>query len=70
MSKANWVVTPIGDNKLAIEYVAMADPGGSIPAWITNSFSTKGPFETFRKLKDVLASPAYSQAKYAFIPSP
>ncbi|MFI5139856.1 MAG: START domain-containing protein [Sphingobacteriales bacterium] len=67
LSKVNWTVTCIGDNQLSIEYIGQADPGGSVPAWLVNSFSTKGPFETFKKLKELVASPAYRHAQYAFI---
>lgn len=59
LSKVNWVITPITNNQMSVEYIAQADPGGDVPAWIVNSFSTKGPFETFKKLKEIVASPAY-----------
>ena len=67
LSKVNWTVTCIGQNQLSIEYVGQADPGGAVPAWLVNSFSTKGPFETFKKLKEVVASSAYRHAQYTFI---
>lgn len=67
MSKVSWTVTPIGNNQLSVVYIGQADPGGDIPAWLANSFSTKGPFETFKKLKELIASPAYTHAQYVFI---
>jgi hypothetical protein len=67
MSKVNWTVMPAGNNRLSIEYIGLGDPGGEVPAWLVNSFSTKGPFETFKKLKNLIASPAYAHAQYAFI---
>lgn len=66
-SKVNWTVTCIGESQLSIEYIGQADPGGDVPAWLVNSFSTKGPFETFKKLKELVASSAYEHAQYAFI---
>ena len=66
-SKVSWTVTPMGNSRLSIEYIGQADPGGAVPAWLANSFSTKGPFETFKKLKQVIASPEYSNAQFAFI---
>ncbi len=67
LSKVNWIVTPMGNNQLSIEYIGQADPGGDLPAWLVNSFSTKGPFETFKKLKELVASSAYQHARYDFI---
>lgn len=46
-SNVSWTVTKTGENKLHIEYLAFADPGGAIPAWVSNAFITKGPYETF-----------------------
>jgi len=67
LSKVSWIVTPVGTNQLSIEYVGQADPGGSVPAWLVNSFSTKGPFETFKKLKELVGSPAYQNIGYDFV---
>lgn len=30
----------------------LSDPGGSIPNWVTNSFLSKNPFNTVKKLKE------------------
>jgi len=67
LSKVNWIVTPIGNNQLSVEYVGQADPGGSVPAWLVNSFSTKGPFETFKKLRELIVSSTYQHARYDFV---
>jgi hypothetical protein len=67
VSKVNWKVTPVGKDRLIVEYVGQADPGGDIPAWVVNAFSTKGPFETFKKLKELVTSPAYQHAQFDFI---
>ena len=42
------------DSKLKVNYVIHVDPGGQIPTWIANLFSTQGPYETFKNLKDRL----------------
>jgi hypothetical protein len=52
-----WDVRFDGKNKLVINYFLAMDPGGSIPAWITNMFVAKGPFETFNNLASVLKKP-------------
>jgi hypothetical protein len=66
-SSVKWNVTALPGEKLNVEYVGQADPGGSVPAWITNMFSTKGPLETFRRLKKLIASNAYEAASHSFI---
>jgi len=49
-----WDVKSDGRNKLNITYFLSVDPGGSVPAWITNMFVAKGPFETFNGLAEML----------------
>lgn len=49
-SEGKWVVTPIGKNKLKIEYSFVVDPGGSIPGWLVNLTIAEGPFKTFQTL--------------------
>lgn len=50
----SWDVKYDGKNNLAIMYLLSMDPGGSIPSAITNMFMTKGPFETFSNLAELL----------------
>ncbi|MBI5858150.1 MAG: hypothetical protein HZB42_10960 [Sphingobacteriales bacterium] len=52
--KANWTVTMPTAQSLHISYILEIDPGGSIPAWLANSFADKGPFGTFSNLADLL----------------
>jgi hypothetical protein len=49
--KAEWVVSMICPSKIHIEYVLVWNPGGSIPAWVANMFSTSGPYKSFAQLK-------------------
>ena len=66
-SYSKWVITPIPKGQLKIEYVLQVDPGGSVPAWLINLFATKGPFETFKKLREQVRKPVYANAKLEFI---
>lgn len=52
---ANWKITAPSPNRLHISYTLELDPGGSLPAWIVNSFAEKGPFGTFSNLSQLLA---------------
>lgn len=54
LSNVTWKITPISNDSVSIVYTAETDPGGNIPAWVINLFSTKGALETFKKLKLLL----------------
>jgi hypothetical protein len=66
-SNGKWVLTPEGNGKVKVLYTLHADPGGSIPAWLSNMFVTQGPAESFKKLKLQLQKPAYKNVKLPFI---
>lgn len=53
-SNINWYVTMPSARSVHIVYTFEAEPGGSMPAWIVNSFADKGPFESFKKLGQLL----------------
>ena len=66
-SYVRWKVIPIDDKNLQIEYTIQVDPAGSIPSWILNLFASKGPYETFMKLKEIVKRPQYQKNKVPFI---
>jgi hypothetical protein len=53
-SNVSWNVTMPTAKTLSIIYIFEADPGGSIPAWVANMFVEKGPYESFKKLGELL----------------
>lgn len=53
---SRWILTPQADGMLDIEYFLQSDPGGNIPAWVTNMLSSVGPFKTFKAIKENLAN--------------
>jgi hypothetical protein len=66
-STVTWLVTPINNKQIKIDYQIEVDPSGSLPAWLLNMFISKGPYESFMKLKERLLLPQYAQAKFPFI---
>lgn len=66
-SRGKWVLTPVGRDHVKIVYTLHADPGGSIPAWLTNLFVTQGPSQSFKKLKVHLQKPVYKNAKLDYL---
>ena len=61
-SHSVMTLTPTGKDKLKVHYVIQADPGGSLPAWLANTVSTQGPYETFSKLIERLENRNKTQA--------
>ena len=53
-SSISWNVTMPTTNTINIIYIFEAEPGGSLPAWVANMFADKGPYETFKKLGEIL----------------
>ena len=53
-SHVTWYVTMLNSKTINVIYTFEADPGGSLPAWVVNSFADKGPYESFKKLSEIL----------------
>ncbi|HMG68961.1 MAG TPA: hypothetical protein VK588_14790, partial [Chitinophagaceae bacterium] len=53
-SSITWYVTMPTSTSVTIVYTFEADPGGSMPAWLVNMFADKGPYESFKKLSELL----------------
>ena len=53
-SAVNWYVTMPTSKTISIVYTFEAEPGGSLPAWLANMFADKGPYESFKKLSEIL----------------
>jgi hypothetical protein len=51
-SLSTMTLTPIGESKLKVICDVRANPGGQVPAWVINMFSTTGPYETFKNLTE------------------
>jgi hypothetical protein len=66
-SVSHWEVIALSNELLKIVYTVQCDPAGSIPAWLTNMFVAKGPYQTFQKLRDEVAKSPYQNVHLAFI---
>lgn len=66
-SEGKWIITPIAKNLSKIEYTLHVDPGGSVPAWLINLFAAKGPYETFKRLRNHLKKPEYRNVKIPIV---
>jgi hypothetical protein len=66
-SHSTWTITPVTTTSQKLEYIIQFDPGGAIPAWLTNMFLTDGPSETFKRLKERVRLPEYQNAHLSFL---
>ena len=55
VAKGKWVVRSISDNEIAVLFQYFADPGGSIPSWLVNSFVVKNPHKILQGIKKKMA---------------
>ena len=53
-SSVSWYVTMPTAKTIHIIYTFEADPGGNLPSWMVNMFADKGPYESFKKLSEIL----------------
>jgi hypothetical protein len=53
-SAVSWYVTMPTTKRISIIYIFEAEPGGNLPAWVANMFADKGPYESFKKLSEIL----------------
>ena len=58
-SIGKWVITPIGSNRVRVEYSLHVDPAGSLPSWLVNMFATDAPLQIFRNLRTELQKHGY-----------
>ena len=54
IARGFWEFTPLSAEQTSIIYQFVADPGGSIPAWLTNMFLIEGPMKTVENLNEFL----------------
>ena len=47
------------NGKTRFEYIAIADPGIALPAWILNAFSVSQPYNTLYNIKTEVKEPIY-----------
>jgi hypothetical protein len=66
-SISKWLIFPLSKNEVKVEYTIQLDPGGAIPAWLTNMFASEGPTQSFKALRLQLKKPEYRAASVPFI---
>ena len=50
-SLGKWIITPLDNNQVRVEYTLHVDPAGSLPSWLVNMFSGEAPMQIFENLR-------------------
>ena len=66
-SSGKWLIEPLPDGRVRVEYQLYVDPGGVVPASLVNMFLGKGPLESFKNLKKRVAMKQYANTRLSFI---
>lgn len=51
-----WAMTPLA-GEVEVVYQVHSEPGGSVPAWLANSFVVDAPFNTLQGLRELAEKP-------------
>lgn len=62
-----WQIDVVSINKQFVTFEMHLDPGGSIPAWLTNMFVTDSPYSTLQKLKEIVEKKDARQFHFDFL---
>ena len=50
-SEGHWQLESRTEHQCTLEYVLIQNPGGHVPAWMTNLYAVENPFNSVNKLK-------------------
>lgn len=62
-----WLVSLLPNNKLEVTLQMQMDPGGGIPAWLSNLFIEDSPYHTLKNLREKIKDDKYQNKTYSFI---
>ncbi len=60
-TEGHWLLRPLDERHTVVEYQAVTDPGGSLPAWIANRATAHHMRHLFRSLTETAANPNYGR---------
>lgn len=63
----SWTFRPVGDGRVDVISDAHVDPGGPLPAWITNMLLIDAPFQTLTRMRALADTGRYDDASFAFL---
>jgi hypothetical protein len=64
---STYFLIPKPNGEVEINFELGSEPGGIVPAWLVNMVVVKGPFESHSKLRTLLQTKKYKDAKLEYI---
>lgn len=65
--QSTWTLEPVGLDSVRVTLEIRIDLGGSLPAWLVNMVSSKGPYETIKNMEAEVQKPEYRDATVTYI---
>jgi hypothetical protein len=62
-----WLLKPLASGDIEVFYQSHSEPGGELPAGLTNIASVDLPYYTLMKLRDIVKEDKYAKATYPII---
>lgn len=59
---AQWLLTPLPNQQIALTYTGTADAGGGLPRWLSDPVALAATLRSFRALQQRLSQTEYQQA--------
>lgn len=66
----SWTFVPQPDGGTRVVSEAHLDPGGAVPAWLTNMLLIDSPFDTMIGMRERVATGLYKDTEFAFLTNP
>ena len=60
-----WKVVELSDERVEVHFQMQMDPGGNIPAWLSNMFSGDTPYFTLQGLRNAMKKEEYRNKEYS-----
>jgi hypothetical protein len=70
MMKGLWIFKPLESGGIEVSYQMHSEPGGELPAGLSNMASVDLPFYTLIKLRDIVKEKKYANAVYQLVIEP
>jgi len=68
--RALWILTPLSNGIVNVEYQLLVNPGGNVPAWLVNLAVIDGPYETTLNMKEWIKKEKYQKSILPYIIEP
>ena len=66
-ANVTWRIIPLQAGRVLLENITHIDPNGKIPIWLTNILLVDVPYKAMRRLRAVLKTGRYDNAKVAIL---